>query len=42
MLDELREKTWARYSCQLQHLLAEQQRCAGVDDDDTGSWTFDF
>jgi len=42
MLDELREKIWARYSCQLQHLLAEQQRCAGVDDDDTGSWTIDF
>ena len=35
MLDELREKIWARYSCQLQDLLAEQQRCAGVDDDDT-------
>jgi hypothetical protein len=42
MLDELREKIWARYSCQPQDLLAEQQRCAGVDDDDTGSWTIDF
>ncbi len=42
MLDELREKIWARYSCQLQDLLAEQQRCAGVDDGDTGSWTIDF
>jgi hypothetical protein len=42
MLDELHEKIWARYSCQLQDLLAEQQRCAGVDDGDTGSWTIDF
>ena len=42
MLNELREKIWACYSCQLQDLLAEQQRCAGVDDGDTGSWTIDF
>jgi len=42
MLDELREKIWVRYSCQLQDLLAEQQRRAGVDDGDTGSWTIDF
>ena len=42
MLDELREKIWARYSCQLQDLLAEEQRCAGVDDGDTGSWNIDF
>jgi hypothetical protein len=27
MLNELREKIWARYSCQLQDLLAEEQRC---------------
>ena len=25
MLDELRQKVWTRYSCQLQELLAEQQ-----------------
>jgi hypothetical protein len=42
MLDELREKIWARYSCQLQDLLAEQQRCAGVDGGDTGSRTINF
>ena len=39
---ELREKIWARYSCQLQDLLADEQRCAGVDDGDAGSWTIDF
>ena len=31
MLDQLREKIWVRYGCQLQDLLAEEQRCAGVD-----------
>ena len=42
MLDEMREKIWARYSCQLQDLLAEEQRCADVDDGDAGSWNIDF
>jgi hypothetical protein len=32
ILDELRKKIWARYSCQLQDLLAEEQRCADVDE----------
>ena len=27
MLDELRKKIWLRYSCQLQDLLAAEQRC---------------
>jgi hypothetical protein len=39
MLDELREKIWARYSCQLQDLLAEEQRCAEID---AGSSNIDF
>jgi hypothetical protein len=40
MLDELREKIWARYSCQkLQDLLAEEQRCADID---AGSSNIDF
>jgi hypothetical protein len=42
ILDELRQKIWARYSRQLQDLLADEQRCAGVDDGDAGSWTIDF
>jgi hypothetical protein len=42
MLDELREKIWARYSCQLQDLLAEERRCAAVDNGDADSWTIDF
>jgi hypothetical protein len=42
MLDELREKIWARYSCQLQDLLAEERRCVGVDDGAAGSWNIDF
>ena len=42
MLDELRQKIWARYRYQLHDLLAEEQRCAGVDDDDAGSWTIDL
>ena len=42
MLDQLREKIWIRYSSQLQDLLAEEQRCADVDDRDAGCWTIDF
>ena len=42
MLDELREKIWARYSCQLQDLLAEQQPCPDVDNRDAGSCSSDF
>jgi hypothetical protein len=42
MLDELREKIWARYSCQLQDLLADEQRCARIDDSDAGSRNIDF
>lgn len=42
ILDEVREKIWIRYSCQLQDLLAEEQRRADVDDGDAGSWTIDF
>lgn len=37
MLDELREKIWARYSCQLQDLLAEQQPDPDRDNDDAGA-----
>jgi hypothetical protein len=42
VLDELRQKIWVRYSCQLQDLLAEQRRYAEVDDSDAHSWTIDF
>jgi hypothetical protein len=42
MLDALREKIWARYSCQLQDLLAEEQRCGGAADGDAVSWNIDF
>ena len=42
MLDELREKIWVRYSCQLQDLLAESSRCADIDNADAGGWTIDF
>jgi len=42
MLDELREKIWARYSCLLQDLLADEQRCARIDDSDAGSRNIDF
>jgi hypothetical protein len=42
ILDELRQKIWVRYSCQLQDLLAEQRRCAEVDDGDADSSTIDF
>jgi hypothetical protein len=37
MLEELREKIWARYSCQLQDLLAEQQPYLDLDSGDAGS-----
>jgi hypothetical protein len=42
MLDELRQKIWVRYSSQLQDLLAEERRCAAVDDGDAGSCNIDF
>ena len=42
MLDDLREKIWARYSCQLQELLAEQRGYSAVNDSDVGSWDIDF
>ena len=42
MLDELREKIWTRYGCQLQDLLAEERRCAAVNSGDADSWTIDF
>jgi hypothetical protein len=35
MLDELREKICARYSCQLQELMAEQQQCSALDGDNS-------
>jgi len=41
-LDQMREKIWARYSGQLQDLLAEEHRCASVDDGNVGSWDIDF
>jgi hypothetical protein len=42
LLDQMREKIWARYSFQLQDLLAEQQQCADVDNGDAGSCRIDF
>jgi hypothetical protein len=42
MLDQLREKIWARYSHQLQDLLAEQQSYPVVDNADVGSSDIDF
>jgi hypothetical protein len=42
MLDELREKIWARYSHQLQDLLAEQQSYPVVDNADVRSSDIDF
>ena len=42
LLDQMRQKIWARYGGQLQELLAEEQRCAGIDDGDAGPWTIDF
>jgi hypothetical protein len=38
----MREKIWARYSSQLQELLAEQRGYSAVDDSDVGSWEIDF
>jgi hypothetical protein len=42
MLDELRAKIWACYSCQLQDLLAEQQPDPDVNNDDAGAGHTDF
>ena len=42
LLDEMREKIWARYRFQLQDLLAEQQSCRDVHNDDAGSCRIDF
>ena len=42
MLDQLREKIWARYSCQLQDLLAEQQPYPDPDNDDAGAGHTEF
>jgi hypothetical protein len=42
MLDQLREKIWARYSNQLQDLLAEQRSYPVVDNADVGSSDIDF
>jgi hypothetical protein len=42
MLDQLREKIWARYSDQLQDLLAEQQSYPVVDNADVGSSDINF
>lgn len=42
MLDELREKIWARYSCQLQDLLSEQQSYPDMDNADAASCRTDF
>ena len=42
ILDQMREKIWARYSCQLQDLLAEEQPCPHLDNGDPASWNIDF
>jgi hypothetical protein len=42
MLDELRHKIWARYSCQLQERLAEQQPNLDLDSSDARSCDIDF
>jgi hypothetical protein len=42
LLDQMREKIWARYSFQLQDLLAKEQSCPDLDNTDAGSWTIDF
>jgi hypothetical protein len=42
LLDEMREKIWARYRFQLQDLLAEQQSCRDVRNDDAGSCRIDL
>jgi hypothetical protein len=36
LLDELKEKIWARYRCQLQDLLAVQQQYPDVSDSEAG------
>jgi hypothetical protein len=41
-LEQMREKIWARYSCQLQELLAEQRGYSAADDSDVGSWDIEF
>jgi hypothetical protein len=41
-LDQMREKIWARYRCQLQELLAEQRGYSAVDYSDVGSWDINF
>ncbi len=33
LLDEIKEKIWALYSCRLQDLLQEQQQSSRADDD---------
>ena len=33
MLDEIKEKIWALYSCRLKDLLQEQQRSSSADED---------
>jgi len=33
LLDEIKEKIWALYSCRLQDLLQEQQQASRADDD---------
>ena len=42
LLDQMREKIWARYSFQLQDLLAKEQSCPDADNTDAGYWTIDF
>ncbi len=42
MLDELREKIWARYCCQLQDLLAEQRGDLAIEDHAPGFTDIDF
>jgi hypothetical protein len=41
-LDQMREKIWARYRCQLQELLAEQRGYSAVNYSDVGSWDINF
>jgi hypothetical protein len=41
-LDQMREKIWARYSRQLQELLAEQRGYSAVDDSDVSCWDINF
>jgi hypothetical protein len=42
VLDQIRKKIWARYSFQLQDLLAKEQPRPDLDNTDAGSWTIDF